>query len=227
MKLISILVPLYNGIEFFEECILSIISQSYTNWELIIGINGHPENSDIENISKNIVNKYNSNNKYNIKINYYSTKGKPNTLNKMVQDSYGDFIAILDVDDYWHPNKLEYQIPYLDNYDVIGTHCKYIGDLNHSPSIPFGDISNFNIFLFNPIINSSVIIRKDLAIWNDEYLDDYDLWFKLYYNKKRFYNIDKILCFHRIYSNSSFNNTNHNYVDDLKKKWYNIFYNNK
>ena len=227
MILISILIPIYNGIEFLEECLLSIINQTYNNWEVIIGINGHPENSNIQTIAINIINKLNINNKYNIKINYYSTNGKPNTLNKMVNDSNGNFIAILDVDDYWHPNKLEYQIPYLNNYDIVGTQCKYFGDLNNSPDIPFGDISNFNIFSFNPIINSSVIIKKELANWNNEYLDDYDLWFKLFYYKKKFYNINKILTFHRIHNNSSFNNNNNNYVDELKKKWFNIYFNNK
>jgi len=228
MKFISILIPLYNGIEFFEECLLSVINQTYTNWELIIGINGHPQNSNIEIMANDIVNKYNLNNNYNIKVIYYYTKGKPNTLNNMVQDTNGDFIAILDVDDYWFYNKLEYQIPYLDNYDVVGTHCKYTGKYFHSPSIPFGDISNFNIFSFNPIINSSVIIKKDLAIWNDDKytilgLDDYDLWFKLFYNKKKIYNVDKILCVHRIHNNSAFNNDNYNYVDELKNKWLNIY----
>jgi len=33
--------PIYNGIEFIEESVKSIIKQTYTEWELIIGINGH------------------------------------------------------------------------------------------------------------------------------------------------------------------------------------------
>ena len=38
---ITILMPIYNGIEFIEESVKSIIKQTYTEWELIIGINGH------------------------------------------------------------------------------------------------------------------------------------------------------------------------------------------
>ncbi len=44
---ITILMPIYNGIEFIEESVESIIKQTYTEWELIIGINGHPPNSEV------------------------------------------------------------------------------------------------------------------------------------------------------------------------------------
>ena len=43
----SILLPIYNGIEFIEESVNSVINQTYKEWELLILINGHPENSDI------------------------------------------------------------------------------------------------------------------------------------------------------------------------------------
>ena len=49
--MISILMPIYNGIEFIEESVSSILQQTYANWELIIGINGHPENSSIYQIA--------------------------------------------------------------------------------------------------------------------------------------------------------------------------------
>jgi len=50
--MISILLPIYNGIEFIEESISSIIGQEFTEWELIIGINGHEENSEVYKIAK-------------------------------------------------------------------------------------------------------------------------------------------------------------------------------
>lgn len=224
--MISILIPLYNGIEFLEQSLNSVINQTYKNWEIIIGINGHTPNSEVEQAAIGITNKNNPHNIYKIRVIYYYSKGKPMTLNKMVADSSYDYIAILDVDDIWVPEKLECQVPYIDKYDVVGTHCKYFGDLSHSPNIPFGDLSNFNFLLYNPIINSSVIIKKEVANWSDEFLDDYNLWLKLATDNKKFFNIDKILCFHRIYNKSYFNNTNNNQVEELKKKWLK-FYNEK
>ena len=226
--MISILIPLYNGIEFLEQSLTSVISQTYKNWEVIIGINGHEPNSEIEKTTLDIVNKNNLGNIYKIRVVYYDSKGKPMTLNKMVVDSSYDYIAILDVDDIWLPEKLECQIPYIDKYDVVGTHCKYFGDLSHCPTIPFGDLSNFNFLNYNPIINSSAVIKKELANWDDEFfgLDDYSLWLKLAADNKKFFNIDKILCYHRIHNKSSFNVTNNNQVEELKNKWLN-FYNEK
>jgi len=45
--MISILIPLYNGIEFLEESVNSVINQTYSQWELLIGVNGYSTNSDI------------------------------------------------------------------------------------------------------------------------------------------------------------------------------------
>ena len=45
--MISILMPIYNGIEFIDESVSSIMQQTYTEWELIIGVNGHPPNSEV------------------------------------------------------------------------------------------------------------------------------------------------------------------------------------
>ena len=215
---ISILMPIYNGIEFLEQSLLSVINQTYKKWELIIGINGVPINSDIHLKAIEIINNYKSN--YDISVNYYETKGKASTLNKMVKDTKFNFIALLDVDDIWIVDKLEKQVVYLNIYDVIGTGCQYFGDTNHKPILPYGDLRYFNFFQFNPIINSSVILKKEIAEWNkDEFLEDYDLWLKLFKQNKKFYNIDDTLVLHRIYSNSFFNNTNHLYVDKLKEKW--------
>ena len=155
--MISILMPIYNGIEFIDESVGSIISQTYTDWELIIGINGHPENSPIFQKAKEYENVSDK-----IKVyDFYTIKGKSNTLNEMLTKCSYDRIALLDVDDIWHPNKLEVQALYLNTYDVIGTKCIYFGDINNIvPDIPTGDISNFDFSTLNPIINSSSIIKK-------------------------------------------------------------------
>ena len=50
--MISILMPIYNGIEFINQSVPSILEQTYDKWELLIGINGHPENSEVFKIAK-------------------------------------------------------------------------------------------------------------------------------------------------------------------------------
>jgi glycosyltransferase involved in cell wall biosynthesis len=209
--MISILIPIYNGIEYIDESISSVIKQTYPEWEIIVGINGHPENSDIFKLAK--VYEEQSN---NIKVlDLFYIKGKPSSLNEMIKFSSYEWIAILDVDDIWHPTKLEKQINFLNRYDVIGTKCEYFGDRTGSPNIPVGDLSNFDFFSCNPIINSSSLIKKSLCNWNNIFLDDYDLWLRLWKQNKNFYNCDEILVKHRIDKKSAFNYSNNNYLNDL------------
>lgn len=204
---VSILIPIYNGFEFYNACIESIKLQDYNNYQVIIGINGHDENSDIFKSAVNISNEVFSNSQEIIILDLFKIKGKSNALNEMVKHAKHDWISILDVDDFWMPNKLSLQIPYTSEYDVIGTNCKYFGDLNISPKLPYGNISNFNFFEYNPIINSSCLIKKDLAYWDQEVdgVEDYDLWLKLRKQNKKFYNLQDILTMHRIHTQSAFN----------------------
>ena len=202
--MISILMPIYNGIEFIDESVNSIINQKYTNWELIIGINGHPPNSDVYNIAK----KYESD-KIKV-IDMVNTKGKAATLNNMLMYCTYNWISLLDVDDIWQPNKLQSQIPYMNKYDVIGTQCQYFGDRTDIPYIPLGDISTFNFKQVNPIINSSCLVRKELCLWNTKLIgiEDYNLWLELRNQNKRFYNVNSIEVLHRVHINSAFNYDN-------------------
>jgi glycosyltransferase involved in cell wall biosynthesis len=210
--MISILMPIYNGIEFIHESISSIQNQTYPTWELIVAINGHPLNSSVYQIAK----QYESD---KIKVVQFSEKGKSNTLNEMIKYCQYDYVALLDVDDIWHPYKLAYQMPFIQDYDVVGTQCVYFGDLTNSPSIPFYDISNFNM-KYNPMINSSVIIKKELCHWNsdEDGIEDYGLWIRLRKQNKRFYNCPDILVKHRIHRTSAFN-SQHQDVEQLKLRY--------
>lgn len=206
--------PIYNGIEFIDESVTSVLDQTYTQWELLIAINGHAENSVVYQKAKEyevISNK--------IKVfDFYQIKGKSNTLNEMLKNCNFNYVAILDVDDVWHKKKLEIQSQhFIKNYDVIGSRCVWFGDRpGIVPIIPLGDISNYDFSLVNPIINSSAIIKKELCYWNENGIEDYDLWLKLRKSGKTFYNCSEILVKHRIHTASAFNaKGNHNKVDDL------------
>jgi teichuronic acid biosynthesis glycosyltransferase TuaG len=214
--MITILIPIYNGIEFLKECLETVQYQTYKHWEIIIGINGFKENSDTYKFAKTFENE-------KIKVyDFHTIKGKSNTLNEMIKYSKYSWISILDVDDKWLPKKLESQIEFLNNYDVIGTQCKYFGNLNLTPKIPLNDISKFNFLNVNPIINSSVIIKKELCFWDSKFdgVEDYDLWLKLWKQNKKFYNVNSIQVLHRIHQSSAFNAQGNNLkVNSLKQKY--------
>ena len=144
--MISILMPIYNGIEFIDESVLSVINQSYGQWELLIGINGHPPNSDVYQTAKKYQTEKVESNK-NIKVfDFPQIQGKSNTLNEMIQHCQYNYIALLDVDDSWHVDKLKIQSSLLNIYDVIGSNCVYFGDRNGVvPKIPVGYIGSFDL----------------------------------------------------------------------------------
>jgi glycosyltransferase involved in cell wall biosynthesis len=215
--MISILMPIYNGIEFIGESVPTILYQTYKEWELIIGINGHPKDSDVYKEAKKWEEK-----DERIKVyDFYEIKGKAEALNEMIKYCKYDWVSLLDVDDKWLPKKLEAQERFMYYSDVIGTQCKYFGDLNTIPKIPVGDLTSFNFLIFNPIINSSCLLKKELCNWDGSLnLEDYDLWLKLWKEGKQFYNVNEILVLHRIHNDSAFNAKGNNLkVNDLKKKY--------
>jgi glycosyltransferase involved in cell wall biosynthesis len=215
--MISILIPVYNGIEFINESVTSILEQTFEEWEIIIAINGHPENSNEYQIAK----EYESISDKIRVYDFYNIWGKAETLNCMIPYCKYDYIAILDVDDVWYDNKLELQTKLLGKYDVIGSQCVYFGDLQGiKPTIPLGDISDFNFTKVNPIINSSVVVRKELCYWIENGIEDYELWLRLRSQGKSFYNFNDVLVKHRIHKTSAFNSTGHaSKIPELLEKY--------
>ena len=219
---VSVLIPIYNGIEFIHESVTSILNQTEVSWELIIGINGHAEKSIVFQMAK----AYELLSPQKIRVlDLHTIRGKSAALNEMVKYANADYVAILDVDDIWLPIKLEKQMPYISaQYDVIGTKSVFFGQMSGIvPRIPTGDISLFDFFSVNPVINSSALIKKELARWDEEYgskgVEDYNLWLTLRKQNKRFFNCDEVLIKHRIHQTSAFNaKGNHNYVPELLAK---------
>jgi teichuronic acid biosynthesis glycosyltransferase TuaG len=213
--MISILMPIYNGIEFIGESINSIKAQTYTEWELLIGINGHPEKSEVYSIA----NKYSSDKI--IVRDFPELKGKSVTLNRLLALSKYDSICLLDVDDIWIEDKLSAQIPYIDKYDVIGTNCQYFGESSAFPPLYTGEIKEHRFSEVNTIINSSCMInRRSRSIhWDPAWdgVEDYDLWIRLVKEGWTFYNIDSPLVKHRIHSGSFFNTKNKSLSESLQR----------
>ena len=203
--MISILMPIYNGSEYFDKALESIKNQTFKKWELLIGINGHPQESGLY---KELKEKTKGSKK--IKIFVYHFSGKAKTLNKMLKKAKYSWIALLDVDDLWHPQKLAKQIRYTMSYDIIGTSCRYFGDLKTKAKIATGLLYPSLFLKNNPIINSSCLIKKSLCSWNEKLpvLEDYDLWLSLVKEEYSFFNLTETLTFHRIHKNSFFNTDN-------------------
>lgn len=203
--MISILIPLYNGVEFLDDSITSIIAQSFQEWELLIGVNGC--STEEYNAILDKVSQY-KNTKINVVL--LDVIGKSKTLNELVKIAKYNYVCVLDVDDYWLSSKLEKQLLFIDKYDVVGTNAEYFGSKLGYIEIFLGKLSEKMFSYQNPIINSSVMLKREDAKWDEgwEGLDDYNLWIDLIKQGKTFYNIPEVLVNHRIHEKSFYNHQN-------------------
>lgn len=213
---VSIIMPLYNGVEFLPESIGSVLKQTWEDWELLVGVNGYPENSDVyEKVKSEYTDP-------RIKVcDFHMCKGAPNTLNKLRENAKYNIIALIDADDAWLPDKLLQQLEVwkTNKYDVIGTNTQYFGESKVIPHLILGEIPRNTFLSFNTIICSSLMMRKEDAVWRNHFVYDYDMWLRMETEGKLFYNVPEILTMHRVHKQSFFNTSNNNLVEDLKLEW--------
>jgi glycosyltransferase involved in cell wall biosynthesis len=214
--MISILTTVKGGYEFLEECAKSIFLQHcryediQLDWEWWIGINGHGESGgDALRIALKIRDAWPQ---YPIHvINMPEVVGRVAALNTLCARTKGEWVAILDCDDVWEQDKLLTQMIAIKMsprpIDIIGTHCSYFGSgFLSNPVLLSGWISLDSVLAENPIINSSVLIRREIAVWEDRYnLEDYDLWIRSVRRGCALFNVPHALTRHRIHAASAFN----------------------
>ena len=109
--LVSVIINCFNGEKYLREALDSVITQTYKNWEIIFW-----DNQSIDK-SAEIFKSYKDS-----RLKYYCASSHISILyearNYALKKANGDFIAFLDVDDWWLPNKLEKQIPLFNDPDV-------------------------------------------------------------------------------------------------------------
>lgn len=106
--LVSIVIPTYNRANLIGESIRSILSQTYTNWELIVIDDGSQDNT------KDVISGFSDKRISYFSITHTGIFGK--VRNEGLKMSKGDYIAFLDSDDLWSTDKLEVQLGLLNRY---------------------------------------------------------------------------------------------------------------
>ncbi len=199
----------YNRAQFIEKAIDSIISQTFKDWELIILDDKSTDNTE------NIVKKY----LQDPRIKYFKNEqnlGITKNRNKSLSLSQGEYIAVLDSDDYWiDNNKLKVQIDFLDenkDYCFIGTNIIKIDEndkLIKKISYPSDYLKlKKKLLLKNFFCHSSIVYRKKEIIDSGSYdeklpiWEDYDLWLRLG-SMYKFKNLNMFSTAYRIHNNQS------------------------
>jgi glycosyltransferase involved in cell wall biosynthesis len=127
MPKVSVVIPSYNHAKFIGPAIQSVLDQTYQDFEILIRDDASKDNS------VDIIRQFNDK---RIKIEVNSNNmGACHTLNSMIKDANGEYIALLNSDDIWLPNKLEIQVDFLDKnlqYVAVFSDVQFIkedGDL--------------------------------------------------------------------------------------------------
>jgi glycosyltransferase involved in cell wall biosynthesis len=115
--LVSVIVIFLNAAEFLEEAIASVLAQTYKRWELFLVDDGSTD------LSTQIACKYAG--RYPGKVVYldhpdHVNRGKGPSRNLGIRRAQGEYVAFLDADDIWLPNKLEEQVGIISSYPEAG-----------------------------------------------------------------------------------------------------------
>lgn len=118
LKLVSVIIPLYNREKTIQRAIDSVLNQTYTNIEVLVVDDGSSDNS------VQMLNKYKRDER--VKVFYQSrNKGANAARNRGIKEAKGDYIAFQDSDDMWLPDKLEKQIRYMEKENFYVSFCAY------------------------------------------------------------------------------------------------------
>jgi glycosyltransferase involved in cell wall biosynthesis len=174
---VSIILPVYNGESTLTQTLDSLAAQTYTDFELITCIDGTYDKSS--EIIKSYSDQFNS-----LKIiQNAKNRGLGPTMNRLVYNTSGEYIAIAEQDDFYYPDRIEKQVQVLNDKQEVGivsgiaefwngerVNFKFPGILVSGKSYPQGE----ELFLLNyrkgvKVVNSCMMFRKQMHVDNGLY----------------------------------------------------------
>ena len=160
--LFSILVPVFNAGEYLDRAIASVRAQTWTDFELILVDDGSTDDA---------IDRACSIGDSRLRVIRQSNQGPPAALNRGLEVASGEYVALLDADDFWAPNKLERHREYFlayPNAELTFTGIVYVGaddePLNLPQRQPEGSFT-FEELLVDFVIGSSsaIAVRRTAA----------------------------------------------------------------
>ena len=209
MPLVSVIVPTYRRTNYLKLTLESILNQTFTDFEIIVVDDGTDNN-----LNEHLCNQLK-------KVKYFKIEnsgGPARPRNVGIREARGKYIAFVDDDDLWLPQKLEIQIAILDKFPSFGlVHncCELIdeyGNLKNvvigrpgTPDVKHGDVSlrmmgNWTIMMPTPLLRKEVIDK--VGFFNEEMpsaSEDVEFWVRCSFTTK-FYYIDEPLAQYRVHT---------------------------
>lgn len=204
---ISVIMSVYNGEKYIARALLSILSQSYTNFEIILIDDGSSDGT------AKVVEKIKDDRLIFIR---QQNMGLTKTLNRALTLAKGRFIARHDADDFSISTRFALQIQYLAEHHAVGllgSSCfiqpaKH-GIINEIYDYPQHHDEIMSAFpVYNPFVHGAMMIRRELLEENGgynesyRYVQDYELWSRLL-SKTRAQNLSNPLYVRSVHDGTS------------------------
>ena len=224
---VSIIIPVYNGSNYVNLAIDSALRQTYKNIEIIV-INDGSKDNTLE-----IINSY----KDKIKVSDKDNGGVSTALNLGIKNMTGDYFSWLSHDDLYYPEKIEREVNYLIENNLVGTKtilysnfdyndkwgnhiytCKYnTVELNRESALPLqkAAISGLTLLIPKEAFKDAGDFDTGLRA-----CQDYKLWFEMYKKGYKFIHLEDVLTVTRIHD-LSVSNTSPRVMSEGNDFWVN------
>lgn len=181
LPLVSIIMPAFNAASTIAESILSVLSQTYINWELLI-----VDDCSTDNTAE-LARHYED---LDSRIHFFQTpdnSGVAKARNMAIHEAGGRFISFLDSDDIWYPEKLSHQVWFLLENDLPMTYGAYDltgnGRSNYifqpSSTLTYNDLLKSNsVGCLTAIYDAEKLGKRYMTITLDRQ-HDYALWLSI------------------------------------------------
>ena len=202
---VSIIIPTYNRADLLPRAINSVLNQTFQDFELIIVDDGSTDNT------KQVVEEFQKKDK-RIKYIWQENSGLPTSRNTGIENTQGEYIALLDDDDVWLNKKLEIQLNKIEknNHELFFSNWYFWDSETNqkNKAFNFNPLNNekdlFKLFVKKNIGCSSTVIIKKAKLEKVGYFDeklksseDYDLWLRFILNNARVGFDEEPLCLYR------------------------------
>lgn len=188
---VSVLMPVYNGAQDVPRAVESILSQTYTDFELIALDDGSPRDNSWEVLCEL---KQRANDPRFTVVRLERNIGLAGALNHLIGLSRGTYLARQDQDDISDPRRLEAQVDFLDAHPrcgLLGTRAEIwvedrASDRFHDHALTNGALQ-FDLISNNPFVHSSVMMRRSaleaVGLYSTDRErqppEDYELWSRM------------------------------------------------
>lgn len=217
--LVSVITPAYNAERFLAGTIESVQQQTYTNWEMVI-VDDQSTDRTLE-IAKTYADQDSRIRIYRLEKN----SGAAVARNTAMKHAKGRYIAFLDSDDQWFPEKLEKQLRFMQEKDIAFSFTKYIrmdedGTLRDNVSKAPESVGYTDLMKHCVIGCLTVMIDRektgDMEMVNIRTRQDYAYWLALTKKGFRAYGLPEVLAKYRIVGNS----ISRNKLKAAQRQWY-------